>query len=138
MKIKHYSLLAAALVLLPAGSAFSADNLGEDCKNPQTQSLMNQCAAVEYNNIAVELKQVSEKIKQALTKHSKRKENFKKAQAAWNSYKTYECKVINPTGGTATSMLQNACQTKLIKERIKTLQGYLNCPEGETQCMIPR
>ncbi|MDN5248789.1 MAG: lysozyme inhibitor LprI family protein [Alphaproteobacteria bacterium] len=138
MQIKRNILLGLTALMVQLSPVFAAENLGTECDNPKTQSMMDECAAIDYNNQETQLRLLSEQIVKRLTDHPERQANFKQAQRGWQTYKNYECKLASPSDATIASTLQTHCQIKLIQQRIKTLQSYLKCPEGETACVIPR
>lgn len=138
MHIKRNILLGLAVAMVQLSPVFAAENLGTECDSPKTQTMMDQCAAIDYNNKDSQLRLLSEQIVKRLADHPERQANFKQAQKGWQTYKNYECKLASPSDATIASTLQTHCQIKLMEQRIKILQNYLKCPEGETACVIPR
>ncbi|MBI2718810.1 MAG: DUF1311 domain-containing protein [Rhizobiales bacterium] len=61
---------------------------------------------------------------------------FKDAQSAWLKFRDAECEFVWPIGegGSARPMVRSFCFAELTKQRLKDMQYYLTCEEGDLSC----
>jgi len=112
---------------------FVAPALAEDkpnCKNPQTQSEMTQCAALEFEQADKDLNAIWPKLKsdaEASDQDTGKKEYVEallKSQRAWLAFMEAECnwQGFEMHGGSGEPMIFYGCKARMTKQRIKQLQ----------------
>lgn len=124
--------LIAAAALLASGAAWA-----DDCSNANTQTEMNQCAAVQYQAAD---KKLNETWQQALKRASgQQQELLKKAQQAWISLRDADCAFLasGAEGGSMQPMLISQCMTDKSVEREAFLASLLQCEDGDQNCPLP-
>jgi uncharacterized protein YecT (DUF1311 family) len=124
--------LLLALPLLLACPAHAADKL--DCKNPQTQIDMDQCAGQDFQKADGALNASYKQLVSKLDPHALAA--LKTAQRAWLAWRDAECdyRTIATEGGSIRPMLVSECETELTANRIKDLTAQLKCPAGDLSC----
>ena len=118
-------VIAFALMALPA----RADD-ALNCKDPQDQSSMTQCAALDFETADKALNALWPKIKSTAeaTDKDTGKHEYADAllasQRAWLAYLEAQCKWqgFDMHGGSGEPMLYYGCKARLTTERIKELQ----------------
>jgi len=110
-----------------------APALAEDalnCKDPQDQSTMTQCAGLDFENADKELNALWPKLKAQAEENDKDtgKREYTNAllasQRAWIAFRDAECtwQGFEAHGGSLEPMLVNGCSARLTRARIKQLQ----------------
>lgn len=96
-----------------------------NCNNAQTQSDINQCAQLSYQNADKKLNQV---YKQLLPKLSgSRKQKLITAQQAWIRFKDSSCEFERSgyEGGSIAPTIYFGCLETATNQRTKQLQEYI-------------
>ncbi|MDR2153100.1 MAG: lysozyme inhibitor LprI family protein, partial [Helicobacteraceae bacterium] len=95
-----------AVVLLCLSASCFAD---VNCKDPQTQLEMNQCAAEEFDAADKELNALYSSYRKSLD--SKSKAALKEAQSAWIKFRDLDCafETIGSLGGSMHNMIFSRC-----------------------------
>lgn len=112
----------------------------DPCANADSQAAINECMSNVYKKADISLnivyKQASSRLKNNTEQHSKLVE----AQRAWLKFRDAECAFSTGSAGTgsASSMISMTCLTSLTEQRTKQLHDYMQCPEGDISCPIPR
>ncbi|MBZ8178896.1 lysozyme inhibitor LprI family protein [Oscillatoria salina] len=96
-----------------------------NCNNPQTQSEINQCAAIAYRNSDRRLNQVYQQLVPRLS--SSRKQKLIQAQRAWITFRDASCEFERSEfqGGTIAPAIYNGCLADLTERRTQELEEYL-------------
>ena len=96
-----------------------------NCNNPQTQSEMNICAGIEYQNADRKLNQTYQQLLPKLS--PARKQKLVAAQQAWIKFKNASCDFEKSAfeGGTIAPMIYGNCLTKVTQQRTTDLESYL-------------
>ena len=118
--------LASALTMATLARADDAPN----CKDPQDQSSMTQCAGLDFEKADKELNALWPKMKadaEASDKDTGKTEYadaLLASQRAWITFRDAECtwQGFEMHGGSGEPMLVNGCMARLTKQRIKQLQ----------------
>jgi len=118
-------LLALWLLSTPA---FAEDAL--NCKDPQDQQSMTQCAGLDFEKADKELNAIWPKLKAQAEENDKDtgKREYTDAllasQRAWITFRNAECtwQGFEAHGGSMEPMIVNGCSARLTRERIKQLQ----------------
>ena len=118
--------LASALTMATFARADDAPN----CKDPQDQSSMTQCAGLDFEKADKELNALWPKMKadaEASDKDTGKTEYadaLLASQRAWITFRDAECtwQGFEMHGGSGEPMLVNGCMARLTKQRIKQLQ----------------
>ncbi|MEC4985607.1 MAG: lysozyme inhibitor LprI family protein [Oscillatoria sp. PMC 1068.18] len=96
-----------------------------NCNNPQTQSEMNQCAAIASRNSDRQLNQVYQQLLPRLS--SSRKQKLIQAQRAWITFRDTSCEFERSefAGGSIEPAIYNGCLANLTQRRTQELEQYL-------------
>ena len=112
-----------------ASPTFAATNLQlaqrPNCNNPQTQSEMNICASIAYQNADRKLNQVYRQLLPKLS--AARKQKLITAQQAWIKFRDSSCEFERSAyeGGSMAPMIYGFCLANVTEQRTKDLQRYL-------------
>ncbi|MFN7319291.1 MAG: lysozyme inhibitor LprI family protein [bacterium] len=124
------SLLAVAMATPSIASpASGTTNLqlaqNPNCNNPQTQSQMNICASIAYQNADRKLNQVYQQLLPKLS--AARKQKLIAAQQAWIKFRDSSCEFERSAyeGGSMAPMIYGFCLADVTEQRTKDLQRYL-------------
>ena len=96
-----------------------------NCNNPQTQSQMNICASIAYQNADRKLNQVYQQLLPKLS--AARKQKLITAQQAWIKFRDSSCEFERSAyeGGSMAPMIYGFCLADVTEQRTKDLQRYL-------------
>lgn len=96
-----------------------------NCNNPQTQSEMNICASIAYQNADRKLNQVYRQLLPKLS--AARKQKLITAQQAWIKFRDSSCEFERSAyeGGSIAPMIYGFCLANVTEQRTKDLQRYL-------------
>ncbi|MCZ8190393.1 MAG: lysozyme inhibitor LprI family protein [Microcystis sp. LE19-338.1B] len=96
-----------------------------NCNNPQTQSQMNICAGIAYQNADRKLNQVYRQLLPKLS--AARKQKLITAQQAWIKFRDSSCEFERSAygGGSMAPMIYGFCLANVTEQRTKDLQRYL-------------
>ncbi|WP_286826537.1 lysozyme inhibitor LprI family protein [Microcystis sp. LSC13-02] len=96
-----------------------------NCNNPQTQSEMNICASIAYQNADRKLNQVYRQLLPKLS--ASRKQKLISAQQAWIKFRDSSCEFETSAyeGGSIAPMIYSNCLADVTEQRTKDLQRYL-------------
>jgi uncharacterized protein YecT (DUF1311 family) len=124
------SLLAVGMATPSiAGPTSAATNLQlaqrPNCNNPQTQSEMNICASIAYQNADRKLNQVYRQLLPKLS--AARKQKLITAQQAWIKFRDSSCEFERSAyeGGSLAPMIYGFCLANVTEQRAKDLRRYL-------------
>ncbi|MFB2836737.1 lysozyme inhibitor LprI family protein [Floridanema evergladense] len=96
-----------------------------NCKDPQTQVEINNCAGIEYQNADRKLNQAYQKLIPKLS--AARRQKLILAQRAWITFRDANCEFERSQfeGGTMAPAAQAGCMAQLTKTRTKQLEEYI-------------
>jgi uncharacterized protein YecT (DUF1311 family) len=96
-----------------------------NCNNPQTQSEMNICASIAYQNADRKLNQVYRQLLPKLS--AARKQKLISTQQAWIKFRDSSCEFETSAyeGGSIAPMIYSNCLADVTEQRTKDLQRYL-------------
>jgi uncharacterized protein YecT (DUF1311 family) len=96
-----------------------------NCNNPQTQSEMNICASIAYQNADRKLNQVYRQLLPKLS--ASRKQKLISAQQAWIKFRDSSCEFERSAyeGGSLAPMIYGFCLANVTEQRTKDLRRYL-------------
>lgn len=112
-----------------ASPTFAATNLQlaqrPNCNNPQTQSEMNICASIAYQNADRKLNQVYRQLLPKLS--AARKQKLITAQQAWIKFRDSSCEFERSAyeGGSLAPMIYGFCLAAITEQRTNDLRRYL-------------
>ena len=106
----------------------------EDCNKLETYAAWKECVSEEYDKADTELNVDYSKLVDKL--HGQDLELLKEAQGAWTKFRDAECafKRLGSIGGSVNSTVFANCMTGVTEQRIKDLNYYLTCEEGDLSC----
>ncbi|WP_228056019.1 lysozyme inhibitor LprI family protein [Microcoleus sp. LEGE 07076] len=127
------SLSLATFIGLSATSAIATNHTNfpetyvtqqPNCKNPQTQTELNICSGVDYQQEDKQLNQVYNQVRDQLS--ANRRQQLIVAQRAWISFRDGNCKFAKSEveGGTMAPLIFNNCLQDTTKKRISELNSY--------------
>lgn len=116
-------LIVGFLTLATTATAQSAPQA--NCRNPQTQSEMNFCAAQSAQAADRRLNQVYQQIR-ANYKNSATADQLVDAQLAWIKFRDTSCTAERDRfrGGSMAPMIYSNCIARLTNQRVKDLQIF--------------
>jgi uncharacterized protein YecT (DUF1311 family) len=96
-----------------------------NCNNAQTQSDINQCAQISYQNADKKLNRVYQQLIPKLSGY--RKQKLITAQQAWVKFKDTSCEFERSRyeGGSIAPTIYFGCLEKTTQQRTQQLQEYL-------------
>ncbi|MBD2729782.1 lysozyme inhibitor LprI family protein [Nostoc sp. FACHB-892] len=96
-----------------------------NCNNPQTQTAINECAKLSYQNADKKLNQVYQFLLPTLERS--RKQKLIAAQLAWIKFRDTNCEFERSKyeGGSIASSIYSGCLENTTKLRTQELQEYL-------------
>lgn len=105
-----------------------------DCRNPQTQTDMNQCSGSDLERETKKINKTYNDYRAKLTPEQKLE--FKEVQLAWIKFKDLSCKfeASGMDGGSAYAMVLSGCLTAKTIQRNKEIEALTNCQEGDLSC----
>ena len=121
-------------VIMAASALASSASLADSCKGT-TQADLNECAAADYKRSDTALNMAYDSL--AADLGARPKQGLREAQRAWLAYRDKSCdlEAMGSEGGSIQSMARSNCLTKLTRQRTKMLRGYLDCQEGDMNCV---
>ena len=116
---------AVTFAKTPANPSASLIAQNPNCNNPQTQSAMNVCAGLSYQQADKNLNQVYRRLIPTLGATQRQK--LVTAQQAWIKFRDTSCAFEKSQfeGGTIAPMIYSNCLADLTKQRTKQLESYL-------------
>lgn len=136
---KHLILaIGLAAVALSPGAGRADDPV--DCKHAETQLDLNVCSQHDLDQADATLNADYQKIVARLQgADAKYLEHFKAAQRAWLKFRDAECEFQGSftDGGSIQPLMINGCLKGLTEKRVKELQYYVDCEEGDLTCPVP-
>jgi uncharacterized protein YecT (DUF1311 family) len=96
-----------------------------NCNNPQTQTAINQCAKLSYQNADKKLNQVYQQLLPTLERS--RKQKLIASQLAWIKFRDTNCEFERSKyeGGSIASSIYSGCLGNATRLRTQELQEYL-------------
>lgn len=128
-------ILAAAYIGLIVTPAHADQN----CGDLTDQTAMNVCAQKAFEKSDGELNKLYKQIQTRLKDDADTTKLLVTAQRAWIAFRDGECSFSSSmvAQGTVYPFVQNSCLDGLTQNRIKDLNGYLSCEEGDMSCPVP-
>ncbi|MEP6827979.1 MAG: lysozyme inhibitor LprI family protein [Aestuariivirga sp.] len=119
----------ALVVLMFMAVPARADD-APNCKDPQDQNTMTQCAGLDFENADKALNEIWPKLKSDAqasdegTGNTEYADALLASQRAWIAFRGAECtwQAMEMHGGSGEPMLLNGCEARLTNQRIKQLQ----------------
>jgi uncharacterized protein YecT (DUF1311 family) len=131
-----YVLIIVSLL----ASSWISSARADDCTKAQTQTEMNGCADAGIKSTDAELNQVYRDIIARLKGSDETKQLLIASQRAWLLFRDAECAFATNAakdGSLYHTLVQN-CRSSMTQDRIKGLNAYLNCQEGDMSCPVPK
>lgn len=124
---------------IATASLATAANAQECNRADETQSGMTICAAADFKASDKQLNAAYGEIMKRLADDADGRKRLQAAQRAWVSFRDGECdfQTASTAGGTIHPMLVARCRTSLTDGRVKQLDVYLACEEGDMSCPVP-
>jgi uncharacterized protein YecT (DUF1311 family) len=100
---------------------------------------MDECAAGSLRKADAALNSAYRQIMSRLRNDGNANRQMTAAQRAWIGFRDAECAFAasKVAGGSAYGMTVASCKAELTAERVKRLQSYLECEEGDLSCPVP-
>ncbi|MGE0500592.1 MAG: lysozyme inhibitor LprI family protein [Rhizobiaceae bacterium] len=130
-------IVSAVVACVWASGAMSQDEV--DCDDPITQSDMNQCAAIDYEEADAELNATWKEARAAAKAlDEEQPEEWRGAvdalvegQRGWIAYRDGACELygFEARGGSMESMLVSGCKATMTRARTKELREFVDGPQ---------
>lgn len=134
-------LLASLATLILASPLYAGVARAADyCANAQDQATLDECAGKKFDAADKKLNDAYRQIMDRLKDNAPSKKLLVDAQRAWVAFRDAECNFQGgprETAGSVRPMVVANCQAGLTNLRLKELQGYLHCEEGDLDCPVP-
>jgi uncharacterized protein YecT (DUF1311 family) len=133
-------LLSCLATLVLAAPLLAGVARADDCANAMDQATMDECADKDFDAADKKLNEAYKQIVDRLKDNAASKKLLVDAQRAWVAFRDSECAFQGgprETAGSVYPMVVANCQAGLTENRLKDLQGYLNCQEGDLDCPVP-
>lgn len=126
------------LLILLLGLGLASTAAAEDCSKFSTQLDMNQCAARNFDSADAELNRVYRQVADRLASDPEGLAKLKAAERAWIAFRDAQCTFATMAveGGSIQPMILHECNEAETRARTRTLQGYLECQEGDFACPL--
>ncbi len=128
------TLLAIALfaATLPAAHA-------DTCQDAEDQATLTRCAGQAYQKSDAELNRLFHEIRQRVGDDAEKRQLLRGSERAWIAFRDAECafSASGVSGGSVYPMIYDMCLDDLTKQRVRQLQQYLACEEGDMSCPVP-
>ena len=133
MKMSWLATIAFALPLF-VGAARA-----DECADPPNQLAMNECGGKAFREADRKLNEAYGQIVNRLRQDAATRKQLVGAQRAWVAFRDAECafKSSSGEGGSIHPLLLTTCWKTLTDNRLKDLQNYLHCQEGDLSCPVP-
>ena len=98
----------------------------DNCANPLTQTTMNVCANMEYQEVDRRLNQIYQQVRKEII-GSVQEQKLIKAQLSWIEFRDLDCDYVAEAyrGGSIQPLIYYSCLTSLTEERIQHLESNL-------------
>lgn len=132
------SQYAFAIITFLSTLIFSNSALALNCQNAETQSDMNKCFSMELDRETKKINKIYNDYMKRL--NPSQQQQLKEIQFSWIKFKDLDCKFESSgvEGGSAHSMILSSCLTRKTRERIKELESFASCTEGDLSCPVPQ
>lgn len=102
-------------------------NRKDNCDNPLTQTTMNICANLEYQEVDAKLNEIYQQVKREIT-NDVQEQKLIKVQLSWIEFRDLNCDYVADAyrGGSIQPLIYYSCLTSLTEERIQHLELMVN------------
>ncbi len=140
MKNAAIHAISSASLLVLSIFAMPGKTHAESCNSASSQSELNSCGSDAYRAADQKLNDAFKQIEHRFSADKDGSEQLRQAQRAWIGFRDAECKFASSgvAGGSAYTMVQQQCLRDLTEARVKQLEAYLQCEEGDLSCIVPR
>lgn len=128
------ALLLAALTFSLVLSAAARAQEDVDCSDPQNTVEMRYCASQDFDAADQQLNSLYKQLTRRLEPEPLA--ILKSSQRAWVAFRDSECEfqAYWTKGGSISPQLEIQCMAALTQARVKQLEAYVNCEEGDLTC----
>lgn len=111
----------------------------KDCSAVTDQAAQNKCDAAELATSDKSLNDTYAEIVSRLQGRDDLVRLLKTSQLAWIQFRDAECgfSAAPAKGGSVYPALVAMCKSTLTNARVRQLEAYLNCEEGDMSCPVP-
>ena len=133
-QLLRVSALAMSLVISSAW-AQRGDSKHADCKTPETQKAINECAYDDFLAANAGYAESNKLVMDSL--QGKSRDLFRRAQKSWIAYRTASCAFESSAahGGSAQGMVNWQCAARMTRARVAEMNVMGNCLEGDVACV---
>ncbi|ELS04085.1 hypothetical protein Xen7305DRAFT_00038130 [Xenococcus sp. PCC 7305] len=98
-------------------------NQKDNCDNPLTQTTMNICANLDYQEADARLNEIYQQVKREIV-NDVQEQKLIKVQLSWIEFRDLNCNYIADAyrGGSIQPLIYYSCLTSLTEERIQHLE----------------
>lgn len=110
-----------------------------ECEGASDQTSLNVCAGRAYSEADRRLNELYRDLKERLKGEPNRLGHLASAQRAWVGFRDLECEFRASAvhGGSVQPMVKADCLRDVTEQRIKALDVYAHCQEGDLGCPVP-
>ncbi|SDI95149.1 Uncharacterized conserved protein YecT, DUF1311 family [Pseudomonas flavescens] len=115
--------------------------MADDCMDTAvSQTAMDNCARQGFEAADKQLNVVYREATGRLTDDTAVRKALVAAQRSWIAFRDAECAFSSSAlgEGSARVMVNLGCLETLTRKRTADFQAYLDCPEGDLSCPLPR
>ncbi len=118
--------------------AFAPAANAEDCAEPISQKAMTDCAKMDLAKADAKLNANYALIKERLKDDAATPKLLLTAQRTWLKFRDAECtfSASGVVGGSIYNFVHTQCLTRLTQARVRDLEVYVKCQEGDLSCPI--
>lgn len=128
------ALVALGLLVGSASSAWAGS-----CGDSGNQFDLDRCADQDFRKADAALNATYRKVMERLADTSAKRKLLIEAQKAWLGFRDAQCAFATSDSldGSMHPIVVSGCRKVLTETRTKTLEGFLTCQEGDTECPLP-
>lgn len=136
--MKPFNTLFAKCAIYASLLLFSPSSFASNCESGGSQRELNACASSALDHETKIINRIYGDLRTKLDETQKRQ--MKDIQLAWIKFRDLECKftAAGVAGGSVYPMVLDACLAEMTRQRIKELERFLNCKEGDLSCPVAR
>ncbi len=112
----------------------------QSCGDTATQADLDACAGAAVRKADAQLNATYARIVRRLAGDAAKKHLLTTAELAWIKLRDAECafEASGVSGGSIYPMIVSNCIATKTEQRTNELKTYLNCPEGDLACPVPK
>jgi len=129
-------LLSVAALLAMANWASAEDSVQGCYEGANSQAAMTACAGQDFQQADDNMNAAYRDLVARVARKRGNLDLFEASQRAWLEFRNAECKFMTSglDAGSVLPMAVAQCKANVTRQRLKDLEYYLNCFEGDILC----